>query len=73
MIYDIIDIALEKHIYNKETDKVVVRIINYEYNDIRRTIKIKENITPDKINVLNRLLKKTNNEDVNIIVGNPEL
>lgn len=69
---DIINIALTES-YMDEYRNIHKRIIKYTYDEFARTIKIKETIRPDKIMVLTRLLKRTGNGDINIIVGNPEL
>lgn len=72
-IEEIIDLALTESYYDRKDRKVHYRIMSYVYYPMKRKIKIKENITSDKIMVLRRLLKCSNNEDINIIVGEPDV
>lgn len=72
-VEEIIDLALTSSYYDKSEEKVMNRIIGYVYDPMKRKIKIREKITSDKIIILRRLLNKSGNGDINIIVGEPNL
>lgn len=70
---DIIDIALGQWCYNPETKEKYRIMPIYQFNFIKREIKIRDSVRPDKIMILRRLLKKSGNEDINIVVGEPNI